>query len=233
MAHACQPAKAPRSDTQFPHKYVLDPWCWTPDGGFHRSSDPESERFPRLSKGARLVSADAIDAAQAFRLGMGVGTGITSLTGIIPKTVFNLLALSRLPHYAGDPDLWARLGEASSGRGWIDTSAWHTDRLMRLMLAHYVGSPSSDAPLALIKTITGTAADTDRRTLEADHRTAGIAAALLDEDNAVDCTADIVRLFASEGTKVPSQEIDAMVRDIIDLLFSLPAEEEADTVAAA
>lgn len=233
MAHACQPAKAPRSDTQFPHKYVLDPWCWTPDGGFHRSSDPESERFPRLSKGSRLVSADAIDAAQAFRLGLGIGTGITSLTGLIPKAVFSLLALSRLPHYAGDPDLWARLGEASSGRTWVDASAQHTGRLMRLMLAHYVGSPSSDAPLALIKTITGTAAAADRRALESDRRTAGIAAALLDENNAADCAPDIVRLFASEGTKVPSQEIDAMVRDIIDLLVSLPAEDETPAFAAA
>lgn len=233
MAHVCQPAKAPRSDTQFPHKYVADPWCWSSDGGFHRSSDPASERFPRLSKGARLVSADSIDAAQAFRLGLGVGTGITSLTGLIPKTIFNLLALSRLPHYAGDPDLWAHLGQASISRSWIDTSPWHTGRLMRLMLSHYVGSPSSEAPLALIKTITGTAAAADRRALESDRRTAGIAAALLDQSHTGDCTADIVRLFATEGTKVPSMEIDAMVRDIISLLNSLPAEEIADVVAAA
>lgn len=233
MAHACQPASSTLRDTQFPAKYIQDPWCWSPETGFHRSSSPETERFPRLSKGTRLLSADSIDAAQAFRLGLGIGTGMTSLTGNTSRAVFSMLALSRLHHYAGDPDLWAQLGAAAVGRTWIDQDRSQIARLMRLMLSHYVGSQACAAPLPLIKTITGAASETDRTALEADSRTAAIAGALLDTGRSADCTADIVRLFATEETKIPSKEIDAMIRDVIDLLDSLPAEERAAVELAA
>ena len=111
MPHSCQPVDFAVTGTAFPKKYVEDPWCWSPETGFHRTSRPDTERFPRLSLATRQVTGNAISPEQAFRLGLGTGTGTGPINA--PGPVLDVLKIADKPGYAGDPDLWARLGHAS------------------------------------------------------------------------------------------------------------------------
>lgn len=111
MLHSCQPVEHAETGTAFPKKYVEDPWCWSPETGFHRMSRPGTERFPRLSLAMRQVTGNAISPEQAFRLGLGTGTGTGPVS--VPQYTLELLRLAGKPGYAGDPDLWARLGHAA------------------------------------------------------------------------------------------------------------------------
>lgn len=113
MSHSCQPVEYAETGAAFPKKYVEDPWCWSPETGFHRMSRPDAERFPRLSLAMRQVTGNAISPEQAFRLGLGAGTGTGPIS--TPAPMLEMLKLADKPGYAGDPDLWARLGHAARG----------------------------------------------------------------------------------------------------------------------
>jgi hypothetical protein len=73
--HRCQPFAGIRSDDpDFPPTYQRDPWCWSPEIGFHRSSRPDQPVTVRAAHRQRVVTKHAMRTWQAFRLGLGVGT---------------------------------------------------------------------------------------------------------------------------------------------------------------
>lgn len=113
MTHICQAADG-SSSTAFPNKYVEDPWCWSEGTGFHRTSNPTWQRYPKQAKRIRQVGPDSISPRQAFRLGLGIGTGPGDIDAMQPA--LSLLSLTAMEGYAGDADLWAELGAAVRDR---------------------------------------------------------------------------------------------------------------------
>jgi hypothetical protein len=73
--HRCQSFAGIRGDDpDFPPIYQRDPWCWSPEIGFHRSSRPDQPVTVRVTHRQRVVTKHAMRTWQAFRLGLGVGT---------------------------------------------------------------------------------------------------------------------------------------------------------------
>jgi len=72
--HRCQQFSGVRvPDPWLPKKYQDDPWCWSPELGFHRSSDPLNRHRLTQNTGLRSVTMKSMVGFQAFRLGAGVG----------------------------------------------------------------------------------------------------------------------------------------------------------------
>lgn len=120
--HVCQEAVGPYStDPRFPKKYLDDQWCWNEDLGFHRASAPGKERFLLLTKDVRQVSERRISAKQAALLGAGAGTSrFPDLEAVMGRTLAQVLQTARSPYYRGDPQAWARYGQAAAGMHRLD-----------------------------------------------------------------------------------------------------------------
>lgn len=96
-------------------KYQWDPWCWSPELGFHRASQPGMPVQLRAATatGIRWVGPTFIDIYLALRLGYGLGTG-DSRTGGIPEFVHRFCEISDYISFA-DASVFARFGLAARG----------------------------------------------------------------------------------------------------------------------
>ncbi|MDX5564421.1 hypothetical protein PYK79_15320 [Streptomyces sp. ID05-04B] len=60
-------------DPEFPLLYKRDPWCWSPELGFHRSRTPNVPHRLTGITGRKFVSNKGMQMLQALRLGAGWG----------------------------------------------------------------------------------------------------------------------------------------------------------------
>lgn len=139
--HTCQAAAGPAAgDPRFPKKYLDDPWCWSEELGFHRTSAPGLERFLLLAKDVRQVSERRISATQAVLLGAGAGTSrLADPKEVLGETLGQVLQAAHPVYYRGDPQVWARYGQAARGRQWLDEDPPARRRLARELLAAIPG----------------------------------------------------------------------------------------------
>ena len=73
--HVCQPRPGGFPCPEFPGAYMHNPWCWTPELGFHRARDPGTEvTLSPCRRGGRAVGKNYVSMGQAVRLGIGIGT---------------------------------------------------------------------------------------------------------------------------------------------------------------
>lgn len=140
--HVCQEAVGPHSkDPRFPKKYLEDQWCWNGELGFHRASAPGRERFLLLAKDARQVSERRISATQAVLLGAGAGTSrFPAPEAVMGRTLAQVLQTARSPYYRGDPQVWARYGQAAAGQHWLDDDPAARCSLARELIAAIPGA---------------------------------------------------------------------------------------------
>lgn len=61
------------ADPEFPIPYKRDPWCWSPELGFHRSRTPHIQHRLTGTTGKKFVSNNGMKFLQAVRLGAGWG----------------------------------------------------------------------------------------------------------------------------------------------------------------
>ncbi|HEX9226966.1 MAG TPA: hypothetical protein VF885_10000 [Arthrobacter sp.] len=146
--HSCQAAVGPHStDPRFPKKYLDDPWCWSEGLGFHRASAPGRERFLLLGKDVRQVSERRISAVQSVLLGAGAGTSrFPDAKAVLGETLAQVLQTARPGYYRGDPQVWARYGQAARGQQWLDHDPAARRALARNLIAAIPGV-DPDAPL--------------------------------------------------------------------------------------